>query len=649
MAELAEEYADGILHITTRQDVQLHFVHIEDTPDLMRRLAAVGITTREACGNSVRNITACPRAGICHSEAFDVTPYAQALFTFLLGHDDVQDFGRKFKPAFSGCEHEACGLVKMHDIGFLAQTREIENGVLRGFRVYVGGGLGTIPHQAKILSDFIPEQELLPLTQAVCRVFARLGEKRNRNRARLKFLVEQLGIDEFRRLVREERERLPFDPRWASYLENREDSQERPTEPLTAVSDGHGNDDDAYESWRRTNVYRQRQQGFCLVTINLPLGDLTSEQARRLADIARDYTPDTLRTTVEQNIVLRWVAETSLPDLFQELAAAGLATPGAGTIVDITACPGTDTCKLGIAASRGLAAELRSRLAARNHLLDAAVKDLKVKISGCFNSCGQHHLADIGFYGNSRRRNDRTVPHFQVVLGGQWRENAGSYGLPVGAIPSKAVPEVLDLITRRYAADRKPQQSFQEWIAELGKVRIKTMLEPYTTVPPYEESDSFYRDWGDPRDFTIGDMGVGECAGEVVSLFSINIAQAEGSAFDALLALEEGRYREADEKAYRAMLLAAKSLVLGEDPDVGDDPEAIVRQFRRYFVDTELFFDPYAKGKFAHYLLRRHRQPLEHPDEDSAHHLIEEANLFIEAAHACDARLVARSADRVSL
>ncbi len=647
IADLAEEYSDSILHVTTRQDFQLHYIHIEDTPDLMRRLAAVGITTREACGNSVRNITACPLAGVCHTESFDVTPYSHALFEYLLGHDDVQDFGRKFKPAFSGCEHEACGLVKMHDIGYLAQTKEIDGQVKRGFKVYVGGGLGTVTHIAKVLSDFVPEEELLPVTQAVCKVFTRLGEKRNRNRARIKFLVEKLGIEEFRRLVFEEREKLPDDPRWTAYLDGLEHFTEKPSKESSPLSEQP--ELEGFKEWYETNVYKQRQEGYYLVTLNLPLGDLTSEQAWDLADIARKYTPDTLRTTVEQNIVLRWVSEADLPELYQELDSVGLAAPGAGTIMDITTCPGTDTCKLGIASSRGLTGELCTRLAVKNGNLDQAVKGLRIKVSGCFNSCGQHHVADIGFFGNSRRRNSRTVPHFQVVLGGQWKENAGSYGLAVGAIPSKAAPEFLDTIVGRYAAERQSTESFQDWVTRLGKVEIKKILQPYTEVPTYEDDASYYSDWGDPREFTLGDLGVGECAGEVVSLFSINISKAEGTAFEALVALEDNKYEEADQKAYQAMLSAARALVLNVNLNVGDDPNNIVKEFRQRFYDTELFFDKYAKGKFAQYLFSRHENPKANPDKESSHRLIEEANLFIEAAHACDARLASASSGGVQI
>lgn len=642
LGQLAEEYSDGILHVTTRQDIQFHYIHLDDTPDLMRRLGSVGITTQEACGNSVRNVTACPLAGICRTEAFDTTPYADAVTQFLLGHDDVQDFGRKVKIAFSGCAHEACGLVKMHDLGYLGRVKTVNGEPVRGFTLYVGGGLGTVPQQAKVLYEFLTEDEILPVSQAVSRVFARLGEKRNRNRARLKFLIGKLGVDEFRRLVDEEREILPYDPRWTAYIADIGSFAETPKKSPVYLNGAARPDD--FEAWFSTNIYQQRQAGYVTVTINLPLGDLSSEQAYALADIARKYTGDTLRTTVEQNIVLRWVSEADLINLYNDLKVVSLATAGAGTIVDITSCPGTDTCKLGIAASRGLAGELRTRLSAKSATLPVAVKDLKIKISGCFNSCGQHHVADIGFFGNSRRRNNRAVPHFQVVLGGQWKENGGSYGLAVGAVPSKIVPDVLDAITNRYVAEREPQEPFQTWVTRLGKVEVRKMLKPFQSVPKYEENAGFYSDWNDPREFSIGDIGIGECAGEVISLFSFEITKAEGEHFDALLALDEGDYLKADAKAYRAMILAARALVRTQFLDVPDETDAVVSEFKTRLFDTKLFFDPFAKGKFGRYLFNRHNNPPTTPTEESAHQLIEEAQLFIEACHAADARIAAMPA-----
>src|SRR5450432_3592319 len=267
LAQVADEYSDGILHITTRQDFQLHYVQIDDMPDLFRRLASVGVTTQEACGNTVRNVTGCPLAGVCTDEAFDITPYARALAYFLLGHPDTQDFGRKFKTAFSGCEQHACGLVRMHDLGLLARVREVDGKLTRGFEVYVGGGLGTVPQQAKLLSEFVTEEEILPLAQAVARVFARLGEKKNRNRARIKFLVDQLGIEEFRRLVFEERETLPVDERWTEYLNELPSYREIPSKAAFSLNGAAR--PAGFDHWYQTNIYQQRQQDYVVVYINL--------------------------------------------------------------------------------------------------------------------------------------------------------------------------------------------------------------------------------------------------------------------------------------------------------------------------------------------------------------------------------------------
>lgn len=637
LAEIADAYSDGILHVTTRQDIQLHFVHIEDTPDMMRRLAAIGITTEEACGNVVRNVTGCHLAGVCRSEPFDVSPYAEVMANFLMGHDDTQDFGRKVKVAFSGCEQSACGLAQLHDLGYIARVEDIDGTVRRGFKVVVGGGLGAVPHQARVLSEFMPVEEILPMAQAMLRIFARQGEKRNRNRARLKFLVAKLGIDEFRRQVYEERALLPDDNRWTDFIEKAAAFEEQP-QALPQALNGQAVSN-AFNLWRSTNAYAQRQAGYSTVTVRLPLGDFTARQAIQLADIARKYVGAFIRLTVEQNIVLRWVKEADLPALFEDLKSAGLGKAGAESITDITSCPGTDTCKLGIAASRGLAGTLMQRLDAKFETLPEEVKGLRIKISGCFNSCGQHHVADIGFYGNSRKVGNYKVPHFQVVLGGQWQQNGGSYGLAITAVPSKLVPEVLETITRRYVADRLDEEPFQAWVTRIGKKEAREMLRPFMITPDYETQPEFFSDWGDPRVFTLSDLGIGECAGEVVSLFSMEIARAESEVFEAQIAFDEHRHANADQRAYQSMLMAARALLRSQDPLAPEAPDDIVKAFRQQFYDTEVFFDQFAKGKFARYLFSRHENPVSVPTPDVARQTIEEAQLFIEAAHACDMRI----------
>jgi sulfite reductase (ferredoxin) len=599
----------------------------------MRRLAAVGITTREAGGNAVRNVTACPLAGVCHTESFDVTPYAEATARFLLGHPDTQDFGRKFKIAFSGCEHEGCGLVFMHDMGAIAVKRVVDGVEKRGFKLYVGGGLGPVPYQAKLFAEFLPEEELLPIAQAVSRVFARLGEKQNRARARIKFLVARLGIDEFKRLVMEERKILPQDPRWTAFLPDAAKFQESPLKsPSSLNGQPHP---EGFAEWAKTNVYRQRQTGYAVATIALPLGDITAWQTRHVADLARKFNGDNIRTTVEQNLVLRWVSEADLPALYRELKQVGLGAPGAGTITDITACPGTDTCKLGIASSRGLAREIRTRLEEKYFTLDSAVAGLRIKMSGCFNSCGQHHIADIGFYGNSRTINNRKVPHFQVLLGGKWKDNAGSYGLAIGSVPSKRVPDVVERITERFVRERQGNESFQDFIARIGKAECRKMIEDLMVVPAYEQDPSFYSDWGDPREFTMGDMGTGECAGEVVSRLAFDLQAAEQMNFEAQLKLEAKDFAAADALAYKSMLQAARALVKEEWLDVPETPEVVVKEFKARFLDTKLF----TEVRFAHYFFRRHETPPAQHTRDAARQLIEEAQLFLEAVHTCSDKL----------
>jgi sulfite reductase (ferredoxin) len=630
MAELAEEYSDGIAHVTTRQDFQLHYIQIDDTPTLMRRLAAAEITTREACGNSVRNVTACPYAGVCPDQVFDVTPYSHALAQFLLGHPDCQNFGRKFKPAFSGCAQHACGLTNLHDIGFIAVTRN-ENGVpKRGFDTFVGGGLGAVPYMAKRFDSFVPVEEILPLTQAIARVYARLGEKKNRNRARIKFLVQDLGIEKFKELVLEERKTLAPDPRWTNFVDAAEHFEEAPLRPGGESSEAGS---DEFRHWVKTNTRAQKQQGYVCVTVALPLGDITGNQLRSLADIVRRFTKETIRTTVEQNFVIRWVSKKDLPEIYEALRAAHLADPGAGTIVDIVTCPGTDTCKLGISSSRGLAGELLRRLAERSFQSDEAVESLHIKISGCFNSCGQHHVADLGFYGVSRKVGGYAVPHFQVVLGGEWEHNAGSYGLPVVAIPSKNVPQVVTRLTGRYVEGRNKGETFKDFVKRIGKAELKSTLEDLAKPPAGDRS--FFSDWGDPREYTLEDIGTGECAGEVISSVDFDLGAAERELFEAQLAFENGQVEQAGKTAYHSMLHAAKALVKISKPAVSEDADEIVSEFRARYFDTQKFFDPFAGGKFAQYLFDAHAKSEAAYTSDSSRYLIDEAQLFIDAAHSC--------------
>jgi sulfite reductase (ferredoxin) len=437
---------------------------------------------------------------------------------------------------------------------------------------------------------------------------------------------------------------LAHDPRWTAHLPGIEGQVETPARPpaLTQIAAIMASDEpDDFREWKASNVYAQRQAGFAVVTIGLPLGDITADQLRAVADIARKYVNETVRTTVEQNIVLRWVSEAEVGDVYRELKAVGLNQAGAGTILDLVACPGTDTCKLGISSSRGLAGELRLRLAENAAARDEAIRNLRIKVSGCFNSCGQHHISDLGFYGVSRKKNGYAAPHFQVVLGGQWSENGGSYGLAIGAVPSKRIPEAVDRITKRYSQERGNGESFQTFIRRIGKAECKKMLEDLMAMPAHSEDASLYSDWHDPREYTIDDMGVGECAGEVVTPLEFQLTASEREAFEAQLALDKGETAAAAKLAYGAMLRGATALLVWRKVYYLNTPDGIVDAFRREFYDTQIFFDPFVGGKFAQYFFRAHERAAEEYSFEAAHRLIEETQLFIEACHSCTLKVAA--------
>jgi len=625
LADVAEEYADAVCHVTTRQDIQLHYLHINDTPNMMRRLAEVGITTKEACGNVVRNVCACTRAGVCQDEVFDVTPYAHAMAYFMLRHPDAQAFGRKFKISYSGCEQHACGLARMHDIGVIAR---IQDGV-RGFQVWVGGGLGPIPYQAKLLSEFVPAAEMLPTAQAIARVFTRLGEKKNRARARIKFLVAHLGNEEFGRLVREEREKLPPDPRWTSHLAEAESFREEPLLP-GEVLDPNGQSPE-FLRWARLNTRPQPQAGYSTVTVFLPLGDISSDQLRGLASLCRRFVRDTVRTSVDQNIVIRWVPESALPQFYEGLRELDLAHPGSGTLSDVTACPGTDSCKLGITSSRGLAALLHEKF--QNGLGPIAERqDLKIKISGCFNSCGQHHLADIGFFGSVQRKGTHVAPVFQVLVGGETAGNAASYGLAVAKVPAQNAPAAIRKLTDLYSAEREETESFAAFTRRLGKARIKEELAELCALPTYEENPGFYHDNRQPWDFQMA-TSEGECAGQLVNQSEFLLEDADRLVFEATLAYDEGRWDEAASKACVAMLKAADSLLVQRGLLLSDKFNT-VEQFRKLFFETGEFYAPFAANFF-----RASDEGGAGLGAERTRRRVEETTLFIEMAQTVYSRM----------
>ena len=459
---IAESFARGSGHITTRQDVQFHWVSLDAVPQVLRRLTKAGLTTREACGNVVRNVTACPLAGVCATEVFDVAPYANALFRHLLRNPICQALPRKFKIAFSGCATD-CAVAGIHDIGALATIREEDGVARRGFRLYLGGGLGPVPREAHLLEPFTPAEDLILTAEAILRVFDRLGNRQNRARARMKFLIEELGIEEFRRLVFEERRGV-----WSAWPGGAPPMLEAGEPAPPSVVDVPIPDEpapDGFEVWRRTNVAAQKQAGFYASYVTVHGGDLTADQFRALAALVRRFPGIEMRTVITQNLVLRWVREEWLPALYTILAEVALDRPGVHGIGDVLGCPGADTCNLAVTHSHRLALELTRQLSTRPDLaLADDLKDVTIKISGCTNSCGQHHLATIGLHGGARRVDGRQVPYYQLLLGGEVHDGQVSFGRPVMRIPARRVPEAVFRLVERYRAERVEEESLLDWI-----------------------------------------------------------------------------------------------------------------------------------------------------------------------------------------
>ena len=509
LAELAAKAPKGVGHVTTRQNIQFHFIKLEQVTGLMRSLASVGLTTREACGNTVRTVTVGHCAGVCPQEVFDVTPYAATITRFLLRNPMNQNLPRKFKIAFSGCPDDL-GLTPIHDIGALAALRSTAGKEERGFQLYVGGGLGPTPRLAELLEEFTPADRLLPTVAAIVRVFDRLGNRDDRHKARIKFLLNKLGIEQFRLLVFQERTGL--ESTMAGQFPGiviREDDRSCRDSPVS-VDPSAELTDPAYRRWRDTNMLKQKQAGYMMVHVRLELGDVTSVQLRTLAFAAREFGDGTVRSTNQQNFALRWIPSERVPALYRLLHAVGLAAPSAERLADVTACPGADTCQLGITSSRGLAAALGA-------LFDDELRDLadeagiRMKISACPNSCGQHHLANIGFYGGAKKFNGQQVPTYEMLLGASLAPGQAQYGKPVARIPAKNIPGAMEAVLRLYQKARQNGESFNSFLDRYGLEAVKIVLAPFTDLPPASEAPDHYLDYNAEEAFSV-QTGPGECA-----------------------------------------------------------------------------------------------------------------------------------------
>ena len=517
MAHIADTYSRGWGHITTRQNVQFHFVPLERIPDVMRDLAVVGMTSREACGDTNRNVQGCHLAGACPHEVLDISAWAQATHEHFLRNPLVQRLPRKFKINFSGCATD-CGQAMFNDVGVIAVTHRHEDGTLEaGFRVFVAGGLGANPHPALALEEFTPRHRLLETIEAILRVFNNHGFRDNKLRARMKWLVDTMGWEELQGRILKERAFLVASSSWPGgvpELVEKHGDTAAGVAPATAPTPvGQGVNvtlrrRGAYEAWEDANVVRGNAKGTVSAYAWSRLGDVTSAQFRALAQIQRDLDAE-VRITNRQNLVYRSLSEEQLPVLYDRLAAIGMAEPGAELARDVVACPGADTCNLAVTQSRGLASAIGEALEEAGL---AEVGGVRTNISGCTNSCGQHHISDIGFHGVERRANGRSAPGYQMLLGGYVGQEQIHFGDKALRLPAKNAPEAAVRVVRRFAGERQAGEDFRAWMDRAGGAKaIAEELKELDAFPEYEDAPDFYVDYGETGPY-VKEIGESECA-----------------------------------------------------------------------------------------------------------------------------------------
>ena len=578
IADVSDEYSRGRLHITTRQDIQIHHVSLDRTPELWAQLEKDDITLREACGNAVRNITASETAGIDINEPFDVSPYAHATFQFFLRNTICQEMGRKFKISFSGTDDDTA-ISFMHDLGFIAKSKEINGQTVKGFKVLLAGGLGSQPRHADVIYEFLEEQLLIPTIEGVLRVFDRYGERNKRAKARLKFLVKEIGVSAFLELVAEEKKALAYKvfPIDTTDFEQEITFQENEI-PEVIIEDTKG-----FEAWKKTNVIQQKQDELFAVGIKVSLGDFYTDKARLLADLVKKYAANEIRLTLRQNILIRHVRAELLSLFYVELSKLGFTELGYNSTSDITACPGTDTCNLGISSSTGIAVELE-RILKEEYPAYINNKEVAIKISGCMNACGQHNMAHIGFQGMSIKVGNLQAPALQVLIGGGiLGDGKGRFSDKLVKIPSRRGPEALRLLLNDVENNQLENENFLAYYDRKGKIYFYDLLKSLSDTTNLDKSD--FIDWGHDENY-VKAIGIGECAGVVIDLIATLLFESEEKLTNAKEALKANQLSDSIYHSYTVLVNTAKALLTSEGIKTNTQA-GIIQNFDTHFVSNK--------------------------------------------------------------
>ncbi|QDK80048.1 nitrite reductase [Spirosoma sp. KCTC 42546] len=620
IADLSDKYATGNLHATTRQDIQLHFVKLADSPQLWADLEDAGITLKEACGNTVRNVTGSARAGVDPLEPFDITPYAHAIFDYFLRNPICQDMGRKFKISLSSSEKDSA-YGYMHDVGLVART---QNGQ-RGFKVMLGGGLGAQPFSAQTAFEFLEEDRVIPFIEGVIRVFDRYGERQKRHKARMKYLLNDIGLEELLRRIADETPAL----RVKSYEVGETSGNSlfatppaaRPDAPAPNVLSGN----EGFERWLKTNVFEQKQAGWYAVQLRVLLGDMHSDTARALAQIVNQYAADDIRVTVNQGYLLRFVKPEDLPAIYEALNALGLADPGFDTTADITTCPGTDTCNLAISSSYGITRALETMM--HDEFPDLVFNDdIKIKISGCMNGCGQHSVANIGYHGSSLKNGAYVLPALQVLLGGGFNgKGEGLIADKVIKIPAKRGPDSLRYLLRDFEANSFDGEYYSDYYARQGKNYFYQLLKPLADLKTLIDSD--YIDWDHTEQY-VTEVGIGECASVLIDLVATTLTEASEKLGWAREALAESRWSDALYHTYNVFITGARAALMSRDVPTNTQ-HGIVSDFDKTFVGEPDFHQ--VEGEFKALVFSINKQE---PSEEFARRFIAQAEAFLQTVQA---------------
>lgn len=515
----SEKYAPlGKGHITTRENFQFHHVPLAECPAALRLLGAAGLSTREACGNVVRNVVGAPTSGVCASEIFDPTPYLAAFVRFAVRHPITQAFPRKFKSAFTGCDDHDHVAAAIQDLTYVSQIKMVDGVEKRGFKVFVAGGTSIMPRLAKPLYDFLPEEDILRLALAIFTVFNNADMlRKNRMMARLKVLVDRIGLDEFKTLVEAELKSIgPIDPK--PYMEVEELMKETPPALASSSTNGHDHGPD-YAKWYNTNVEAQKQDGYYVVHVKPDRGNISASQFHALAIIMEKYTGGRARVSQEQNLLLRFIPEHMLHDVFDELTKIGLAEADANSISNVVSCPGTDSCKLGITSSMGLAGAIKEEIDSWNGLTqDEGVNDIRIKMSGCPNGCGLHHIANIGFHGAATKGPDgEQIPAYEMFLGGNYgdvnvQDSRIGTRIPRIKIPAKSVPGVLKQVVSYYKDNRSDGEKFNQFLDRVGLEEVTEVAQnAEQAIANATPGSDLYVDWERTNIYKL-ERGEGECA-----------------------------------------------------------------------------------------------------------------------------------------